>query len=159
MLDSFASLPHNVEHVAYLDGVRLGDELAVGTTVVIPNATLEQGRYRVEPDNAAEAGRHMFELNITRLAQIHTHPNDHIAHSRVDDANAYSQQLGSLSIVLPFHARNRPTPNESGVHVRQSGGWNLMDASMAASYVSLLPSILDFRPPTERRRRWWQKKR
>ncbi len=159
LLDRFERAPRGVERVAYLDGVRWidssGAHHGVVTTVVIPDAILAAGNYRVPAKAIADAGRHMFELGLVRLLQVHTHGNDWVNHSWVDDEMAYTRKQGGLSIVLPFHARKRPRPEEGGVHLRDRGRWRRLSEHEISDVVRLVPSVRDFRPVPLRRWRWW----
>lgn len=155
LLDQLAQHPREVERVAYLDGIRWSDSAGrqhgVVTTVTIPNATLTEGNYRVSAKNIAQAGRHLPDHGLVRLAQIHTHGNGWIDHSRVDDERAYTRRPGGISIVLPDHARNRPGPLEGGVHIRESNRWRRLSPEQAAEVIRIVPSDVDFR---QGRRRW-----
>jgi hypothetical protein len=146
LLDEFDRVDNAVERVAYLDGFRLGDG-GVVTTVTIPDADLYPGYYNVTARAMSQAGQHLRTYGMTRLAQVHTHGGSACAHSPRDDAAAYSQRLGSVSIVLPFHARSHPAPSDGGVHARQAPGWVLLDAAQVPVACRLLPSLLDFRRP------------
>lgn len=155
MLDELEHAPRDVERVAYLDGVRLGD-VATVTTVTIPNATLRRGNYHVGAGAIAESGHALRRNGLVRLAQVHTHPTEWVDHSPTDDEMAYSQRAGSISIVLPYHAHRRPDPGSGGVHVRDRSGWRRLSPEDAGVLVRLVPSVLDFRSPRPRtRRRWW----
>jgi len=150
MLDAFSSTPKGFERVAYLDGVRWkdqsGSEHGVVTTLVIPDAQLSPGNYRVVSEGIRRASEHLFDHGLVRLAQIHTHGNDWIGHSRTDDERAYSQRNGAVSIVLPFHATHRPSPLEGGVHVRTDGGWIRIEPAVV---VRQLVSNIDQRQAVE----------
>lgn len=161
MLDELARETRRVEQVCYLDGVVLGDDGAV-TTVTIPNALLEAGRFRVEPGAMSEAGKHFRKLGLRRLAQVHTHPTDWLDHSRWDDEWAYSQLPGAISIVLPHFGRTRPILGQTGVHLRMDGGWRRLSPDQVPTYVRLVPGLIDFRRNHEpahieptRERPWW----
>lgn len=159
MLDRFAESPCGVERVAYLDGIRWTDASGrthgAVTTVVLPDALLTPGNYRVPAEAMARAGRHMIDLGLTRLAQVHTHGNGWTDHSLVDDRMAYTRREGGLSIVLPFHARRRPVPAEGGVHVREESGWRRVGRGEADGLLRLVPSTMDFRASAARKRRMW----
>ena len=66
-------------------------------------------------------------------------------HSDYDDENAYSQMDGALSIVMPHHARKRPTLIECGVHIREIKGWRRLDTKEVEQVIRLIPGCLDFR--------------
>jgi len=144
MYDEFKRAKRNVERVAYLDGVAL-DDGGIATTLVIPDAQLAVGWYDVPTGAMSQAGAHFRAFKLVRLAQVHTHPKEWVEHSDRDSEKAYSQELGTVSIVVPFHGKHRPAPQECGVNVRDADGWRLVDATEARSIVRLVPTFLDFR--------------
>lgn len=144
MLDAFAGQIPKVERVAFLDGYR-ADSLAIATTVTLPNADCHPRRYTISADAMAEAGEHFHLYEMVRLAQVHTHGGEHLAHSPWDDSLAYSQQDGAVSIVLPEHALFRPRPTDGKVHVREPGGWRALTHAEARAFIRLVPSVLDYR--------------
>lgn len=146
LLDEFARFPRGVERVAYLDGVRLAGD-GVVTTLVFPDAHCTPGYYTVSSDAMSEAGQHFRRFGMVRLAQAHTHGGDWVEHSPRDDAMAYSQRLGALSIVLPEHARHRPLPIDpvTGVLVKESDGWRLLNEDEVLDWIRLVPGFLDNR--------------
>jgi hypothetical protein len=144
LLDEFARLNDPVERVAYLDGFRVGDQKVV-TTVTIPDAELHAGYYDVTSAAMSQAGQHFRTYGLARLGQVHTHGGPGCGHSTRDDEAAYSQRIGSVSIVLPYHGQHRPHPTDGSVHIRRHEGWVALDTSQADAAVRLLPSLLDFR--------------
>lgn len=165
MLDEFAKELRSVEQVSYFDGVAI-DGGGIVTTLTIPNARLHEGRFEVTPDAMSQAGKHLRQHHLRRLAQIHTHPTDWTGHSSWDDARAYSQMPGAISVVLPNFGRSRPALEEAGVHLRTETGWQPVQPDKVAQYVRIVPSFFDFRvhPRSEherqrvespRRRSWW----
>jgi hypothetical protein len=167
MLHEFAREIREVEQVCYLDGVMTSQGDGVVTSITFPNAQLFPGRFEVSPDAMSEAGKHFRAFNLRRLAQVHTHPSDWTGHSPWDDAKAYSQLAGAISIVLPNFARARPSISKAGIHVRMKSGWRALSQEEAARQVRTVPSTLDFRLhrrdkneqariKPSRRRSWWQ---
>jgi hypothetical protein len=161
MLAEFSKESRRVEQVCYFDGVLINAD-GVVTTVTIPNASLEGGRFRVEPAAMSEAGKHFRKFRLRRLAQVHTHPTDWVDHSRWDDEWAYSQLPGAISIVLPHFGRTGPRLGQVGVHLRTDEGWRRLLPDEVPSYVRLVPGLLDFRRTDEpahiepaRGRSWW----
>jgi hypothetical protein len=146
-----------VERVAYLDGYLIDDtgypdvtrdrRNAIVTSIVLPRAELTPGNYHVPASAMSQAGQHLRLQRMTRLAQLHTHGNDWVGHSPVDDAYAYSQQPGAISIVLPYHGRRAPQLHDCGVHVRQPSGWKCLADSAIDDYVRIVPTIYDHRDP------------
>lgn len=144
LLDAFAACPEGVERVGFLDGLILG-ETAVVTTIVVPNAALHWGYYDVPAEAMSQAGQHFRRFGLARIAQVHTHGDANCRHSRRDDAKAYSQREGAVSIVLPYHAMRRPAPSDGTMHVRTARGWMPLSRSKAIQAVLVVPAFLDFR--------------
>jgi len=171
MLDEFEGEARAVEQVAYFDGIMVEDAeriVAVVTTLTIPDATLEAGRFQVSPEAMSQAGKHFRQLRMQRLVQVHTHPSAWVGHSPWDDQYAYSQAAGAISIVLPDFARNRPTIEQAGVHLRTRKGWHQLSEEQKKQLIRVVPGYLDFRKHepkpitnqstsifTPRGRRWW----
>lgn len=149
LLDALEQAPPGHERVAYLDGVRYRDRLGhrhgVATTVTVPDALTTPFNFVVPAAAMDLAGEHFETLGLVRLAQVHTHGNGSVNHSPTDDRRAYSQRVGAISIVLPYHARQRPTPADGGVHLREPAGWRRLDDDEVATIVRILPSIIDLR--------------
>lgn len=149
MLVEFARHENSVERVAYLDGIRThdasGQARAVVTTLTIPRATLTSGWYRVDGVDMANAGQHFRVHGLWRLAQVHTHGDTNVGHSSFDNREAYSQRVGSISIVLPNHARLHQSLDGAGVHVRDPEGWRQLTVAEAQSFVQFVPSTIDLR--------------
>jgi hypothetical protein len=161
MLSEFAKEKLQVEQVCYLDGVTVEDG-GIVTTMTIPNAKLESGRFHVVPDAMNEAGKHLRALRFRRLAQVHTHPTEWTGHSPWDNEWAYSQLPGAISIVLPHFGRTQPRLEQAGVHLRSSAGWRQLTPPEVQLHLRLVPSVLDFRRIHEsahiepaRKRSWW----
>jgi hypothetical protein len=149
LLNAFATAPPGHERIAYLDGVRYRDRdgrvQGIATTVTVPAATTSPGNFTVSADAMAQAGEHFEVLGVVRLAQVHTHGNDYVDHSWVDDQRAYSQRDGALSLVLPYHAVGRPTLWQAGIHLREPTGWRRITGPDIDEVVRLLPTIIDHR--------------
>lgn len=165
MLDEFARRTRAVEQVCYFDGVRCGEDGMV-VALTLPHAQLFRDHFEVSPDAMSQAGKHLRRFQLRRLAQVHTHPGPWVGHSPWDDAKAYSQLEGAVSLVLPNHARARPRLEEAGVHLRRAGGWEQLTAQTVAEVIRVTPSYLDFRADLEkpheqpsfqppRKRPWW----
>ena len=161
MLAEFARNKKEVEQVCYFDGVTVGD-VGIVTTLTIPNAALETGRFHVSPDAMSEAGKHLRALRFRRLAQVHTHPSEWTGHSQWDNEWAYSQLPGAVSIVLPHFGRRQPRLENAGVHLRTNAGWRQLSPGEVMQHLRLVPGLLDFRRIHEpariepaRKRSWW----
>lgn len=172
-----------VERVAYLDGVRLNSPdttRMVATTLTIPRATLTPRWFGVAAEDMSAAGQHFVPHRLARLAQVHTHGNDWVGHSPTDDDMAYSQRIGSISIVLPFHGLRGHRLDGAGVHLRTADGWQHLSPGDVAELIQFIPSFIDLRestclesetamparledasnePTMLRRPRWWSRSR
>lgn len=133
-----------VERVAYIDGISAG-AFQIATTLTFPNAEMHPSYFTVSAEAMSEAGKHFRRFGMERLIQVHTHPGRGVKHSPFDDENAYSQLDGSVSIVLPWHARYRPDLTSCGIHIREPYGWRCLSHSEIESYIRLFPGCLDFR--------------
>lgn len=144
MLGEFRQLGPSKECVTYFDGVPTRDG-GVVTTLTMPDAVLEPRRYRISADAMSQAGEHLRAHRLRRLAQVHTHGDRGVGHSSEDDRRAYSQQDGAVSIVLPYHAKRKPTIADAGVHVREPGGWRRLEPYEISDHLRVVPGFLDFR--------------
>lgn len=146
LLDEFERFPSGVERVGYLDGFRFPDS-AVVTTAVFPDADCYPGYYTVSPEAMSEAGQHFRRHGMVRLAQVHTHGMSWVDHSPRDDAMAYSQLVGAISIVLPDHAKGRPLPTDRtvGVLIKEKEGWRRLPLDEVLQQIQVVPGFLDFR--------------
>lgn len=137
--------PHDRERVAYLDGPRPQNDIAVVTTLTIPNADNHQGNFSVSADEMSRAGRHLRHLGLRRHAQIHTHPAGWTGHSQHDDKLAFSQRDGAISIVVAYFAGCAPGLSDCGIHTRDQHGWRELDAAEKTAVVQIVPSLVDLR--------------
>lgn len=144
VLDAFRQPWRRLERVAFLDGLSGGVHAAV-TTVTIPNAQLAARYYDVPAEAMTEAAVHLRGHGLVRLAQVHTHGGVWLDHSSRDDAMAYSQKLGAISIVLPDHARGRPRLDQGAIHVRERTGWRRLEPAEARTRIRVVPSLVDLR--------------
>ncbi len=152
VLDVFQRHEPGVERIAYLDGFRVDEtgypdssaygQIFVATTVVVPDAVLSPRNYSVPAHAISDAGRHLRTDRMTRVAQVHSHGNDWVEHSRTDDEHAYSQRAGAISVVVPFHGARRPAVASCGVHLRTEAGWQRVPPD---AVVKIIPSVLDHR--------------
>jgi proteasome lid subunit RPN8/RPN11 len=147
MLARFAQQKPGDERIGYLDGF-ISNDLAVVTTVTIPEAECTPRYYTVKAEHMSEAGGHLRRFGMRRLAQVHTHGGADTTASRRDEQLAYSQRPGALSIILPFHAAQQPSPTSGSVNLRADDGWKRLTTQDAEESVLVVPSILDFRRQT-----------
>lgn len=146
LLGEFARTRGPVERIAFLDGVRAAED-GVVTTLTLPDADLSGSWYDVSAEAMSQAGGHLREHRMARLAQVHTHGGSGCRHSSRDDELAYSQREGAISIVLPEHATRHPGPHDGLVHRKVGDHWVGLSPAEAAEVVRIVPSLLDFRRP------------
>jgi hypothetical protein len=148
MIERFTVAAGLPECVAFLDGVALGPEPEHGgvvTTVTLPDADQQHGGWWVDAGRMSTAGQHLLAYRLVRLAQVHTHPGPWTRHSQLDDALAYSQRVGTISIVLPTHALTHSGLGGAGVHLRGRDGWRELRAEEIDHHLKIIPSVLDHR--------------
>jgi proteasome lid subunit RPN8/RPN11 len=63
------------------------------------------------------------------LALLHTHPDDGVDLSPVDQRNQVSSRVGFWSIVLPYYGVRDWRIEEIGFHMRCDRGWRRLDVS------------------------------
>lgn len=148
VVEAFTGAGGMVERVALLDGVPGGPASVDGgvvTTVTFPHADASEGHWDVDAREMSRAGAHLRPFGLVRLAQIHTHPGAWTAHSDEDDELAFSQAVGTLSIVLPAHALTCPGLGDAGVHRREEHGWRKLEHDEHPRYIKIVPSVVDLR--------------
>jgi hypothetical protein len=145
LLDLLLKSQGPVERVGFVDGIVVG-EVMVATTVVVPDATLAAGYYDVSAEQMSEAGKHLRRYRLQRLVQVHTHAGTWTGHSERDDRLAYSHDDGAVSVVVPFHARQRTPITDCGVHVCRHGSWHELSPAETAKLLRVVPGALNFRP-------------
>jgi hypothetical protein len=157
--------PGRVERVGFIDGF-VGVDTAIATTVVVPDAALHAGYYDVSAAQMSQAGKHLRRNRLQRIAQAHTHEGAWVGHSRRDDELAYSHEDGAVSIVIPFHARERTHLLDCGIHLYRNGGWEQLARDESSDLIRIVPGTLNFRanvqlsapgqaPATDRS--WWKR--
>jgi hypothetical protein len=162
LIDLLLEPPGRVERVGFIDGV-VSDQIAVATTVVVPDATLDARYYDVSATQMSEAGKHLRRYRLQRIAQAHTHGGAWVGHSPRDDELAYSHEDGAVSIVVPYHARHRPTILECGIHVYGDHKWEDLNPEEIEALIRVVPSSLNFRqgsatpPLDEAATSWWRR--
>ncbi|HTD24067.1 MAG TPA: hypothetical protein VK738_15525 [Terriglobales bacterium] len=57
------------------------------------------------------------------IALLHTHPEDWVDLSSIDQDNQLSSRIGFWSIVIPWYARPPWDTEAMGIHVRSNPGW------------------------------------
>lgn len=121
-------------------------EMAIVTTLVMPALYQTSGNYTMRRESLRRMGRLLNRQGLTVLAQVHTHPGEWVGHSRYDDAHAYSQRDGALSLVWPHYGASLPhTLGGIGVHERRTGRWIQLQPDEACKRVRIVDSLTDLR--------------
>ena len=141
MLDEFSKDKRRVEQVCYFDGVML-DTSGVVTTLTFPRADNHAGRFNVSAEAMSEAGKHLRQHCLRRLAQVHTHPAEYgrgippgTTSWRTRKCRA---QFHRTTAVWPV----RPSLQDAGCHLRMDGGWRQLRPDELAEYLRVIPSFL-----------------
>jgi hypothetical protein len=141
LLDSFAVRCPS-EGVVYWFGIETAN-LAVVTTLVVPDADTSSGRVRTSVVANAEATSLLVDTPLVYVGQAHSHPGAAVSHSDVDNEETFAQFDGVLSIVVPWFGRYGLHLEECGIHRRMSGHFHrIRDIS---EHVRIIPGFADLR--------------
>jgi hypothetical protein len=133
------------EGIVYWGGIET-HEGAVGLVALSPVAATTWGSFQTDADAHAGLVSHLARLNLTLVAQIHSHPGEWVDHSDGDDVGALVRFPGFWSIVVPRFAREGMLePARLGIHLFQDGAFRRLGATAVASRVRVLPSLVDLR--------------
>src|SRR6185369_1475851 len=89
LLDTFA-LRRPSEGVVYWFGIER-DDLAVVTTLIVPDADTEGGTVQTSAQANGNAIRVVVDTPLVFLGQAHSHPGCQVGHSSVDDADTFAR--------------------------------------------------------------------
>ncbi|MDB4914948.1 MAG: hypothetical protein JWM95_2592 [Gemmatimonadetes bacterium] len=156
LLASFADESES-EGVVYWFGLELGD-LAVVTTLIVPDADTSTGAVRTSAAVNAEAVGALAGTPLVLLGQAHSHPSRWVEHSSVDDRDTFAQFPGALSVVAPHYGRKGMKLASCGVHRHIDGTYRRIRGAQVEEHLRLLPAVRDLRDRTtlqERRRTGW----
>lgn len=136
-----------VEDLAVAAGHPTADGDAVVTSLLHPDAERTAGWYE-QRDGIAWDRLYKFgyEHGLYYLMQLHTHPVGYSTrHSPRDDAGAFCDRLGFISIVLPdFALYGIDLRSERvSVHERTAEGWRLWPHREALERLVVVPASLD----------------
>jgi len=84
----------------------------------------------------------LFEMlrqkQLSIIADVHTHPEDWVDLSRVDQAHPIEYRPGLTALVLPYYASREPSINATGVHIYcGKGRWRRLTKRMAEKKVQI----------------------
>lgn len=83
-----------------------------------------------------ELGRAHLRL----IAGIHTHPEDWVDLSWIDQRNQLCSRRGFWSIVVPCYGKEPWTIASMGVHIRTSDGWGRLSADQVDAHLHITES-------------------
>ena len=69
------------------------------------------------------------------VSMIHSHPEEWVGLSNIDQANQLCSRIGFWSIVVPYYARRKWNINTAGVHIRINEGWHQFPPNEAAKRI------------------------
>lgn len=135
-----------VETAMFWAGPDHGDQAAI-TTMVQPALFQTAGNYHIPPEARAQMARRLRAQHLVVHAQVHTHPDRWVGHSRYDDVHAYSTAEGSLSVVWPAYGQNCSQDlGGLGLHVRRQGRWvHLESPAERAALLQVVDDRIDLR--------------
>jgi hypothetical protein len=93
----------------------LGDDQATALSLELP----EDAKFALY--------EHLAARGESLLALLHTHPEEWVGLSRIDQRNQVSSRIGFWSIVLPYYAAKNWNQAEVGFHIRCDRGWRRIE--------------------------------
>jgi proteasome lid subunit RPN8/RPN11 len=79
--------------------------------------------------------REMNHLGLTLISAIHTHPEEWVGLSWIDERNQLSSKNGFWSLVAPWYAQEPWSLERFGVHIRSLMGWNTLTSEQVMKHV------------------------
>jgi hypothetical protein len=76
-------------------------------------------------------------LNLRLVALIHTHPEDWVGLSQIDEENQICSRRGFWSLVAPWYGRAPWNKASLGVHIRTDDGWYELNQLQVLERVNL----------------------
>jgi len=67
--------------------------------------------------------RELAGSGLKLIALIHTHPENWVGLSPIDEQNQICSRIGFWSLVVPWYGRKPWRVNRFGVHLRSDPGW------------------------------------
>ncbi len=141
LLDTFA-LRQPSEGVVYWFGIERGD-VAVVTTLIVPDADTEGGTVRTSAQANGSAIRVVVDTPLVYLGQAHSHPGWHVGHSSVDDTDTFARCDGVVSVVVPWFGRYGLHLDACGVHRHVRG--RFVRITDVHDHLRVIPGFADLR--------------
>jgi hypothetical protein len=79
--------------------------------------------------------RTLAASGLKLIALIHTHPEDWVGLSPIDERNQICSRIGFYSLVVPWYARLPVQLSSVGFHVRGDSGWRRIPASQISRHL------------------------
>ena len=73
--------------------------------------------------------------SLKLVGMIHTHPEDWVGLSYIDQANQLCSRIGFWSLVLPYYGKQAWSINTTGVHIRINEGWHQFSRAEVAKRI------------------------
>lgn len=93
----------------------------------------EKAKFRLYED--------LSRQQLRLIGGIHTHPEDWVDLSWIDQRNQICSKKGFWSIVVPWYGREPWLIENMGVHIRTSRGWGRLSEEQAKSHVHVTESM------------------
>jgi hypothetical protein len=116
VLREYGNLQPSSEGIVYWGGRRIDKNVEI-MAVIAPNARATRRSITVDHRANMEVVDFLTENELVHLGQVHTHPEEWVGHSIVDDESAAFRCNGLLSLVVPNFCNSGMTPlTLCGVH-------------------------------------------
>lgn len=133
------------EDVLYWAGCELGDTWVL-TSCIRPSASTTAGSFRTSAADNAHVVAYVAQHRLSLLAQVHTHPDHRVGHSRGDDLGAFMRFEGYLSVVVPHYGNRGILPIAAcGVHQFCDERFRRLHEREVVAMFHVLPIGVDYR--------------
>jgi hypothetical protein len=138
------------EGIVYWGGIE-SPRGSCAVTAVSPTASTTWGSFRTELQANVDLIDALAQLELTLVAQVHSHPGRWVDHSDGDDTGAIVRFAGFWSLVVPEFAKNGMRPLSGvGVHLFADGAFRRLKPDALAMRVRIIPGALDLRQESHR---------
>ncbi len=121
-----------VESLALWAGQYDGDAVYVAA-LLLPDVHAEPLRIEMMDHEHAFMGKWLRANQLRIVAELHTHMEGAFL-SEVDQFYPLVAQPGFIQIVVPYFAQGTMNWNNSGMFIRQAGGWQVVSPSVLKSW-------------------------
>ena len=135
------------EDVLYWAGCEISDTWVL-TSCIRPSATTTAGSFCTSAADNARVVAYVAQQQLSLLAQVHTHPDHRVGHSRGDDLGAFMRFEGYLSVVVPHYGSRGILPlSACGVHQFCDEQFRRLREREVVTMFQVLPIGVDYRVP------------